>query len=137
MPLRVLGVLRSEERHHCMGFGFPVFSQEKLGRTLSHPCRAELDTEMDSEKLGRKQGTVLKMSKDAARTEPCCQATNRSEGLEGDGRQVSSGVDRLVEAWAPREVFLKHRRVLASAPSVITATSSAICRVVLEICAGI
>lgn len=49
---------------------------------------------------------------------------------------MPSGVDRQMEAWAPREVFLQHRWVLALAPSVITATSSAICMVVLEVWAG-
>ena len=49
---------------------------------------------------------------------------------------MPSGVGRLVEAWAPREVFLQHRWVLELTPSVITATSSATCRVVLEIWTG-
>lgn len=44
----------------------------KTGRTLPNPYKAELDTEMDTEKLGRKQDTVLKMPKDAPHTEPCC-----------------------------------------------------------------
>ena len=74
-----------------MVVGSPVFSQEKPGRTLSHPCRAELDTEMDTEKLGRRQGTVLKMPRDVARTEPSCQATNRSEGLEGVANRCPVG----------------------------------------------
>ena len=100
----------SEERHHCMGFGSPVFSQEKPGRTLSHRCTAELDTEMDTEKLGRKQGTVLKMPKDAARTELCCQATNISEGLEGMADRCPVGWTGWWRPGPPGKCFLNTDR---------------------------
>lgn len=102
-------VLRSEESTTAWA-GFPVFSQEKLGRTLSHPCRAELDTEMTQRNWDEKQGTVLKMSKDAACTEPCCQATNRSEGLRGWLDRCPVGWREVGGGLGPREVFSKHRR---------------------------